>query len=228
MRYTIFIINILFLSIVGCAFQDARLNVMYAEENARKGPLSNINSINIEVGEFIDKRPEIDKVGYVRNGLGAKTASIVTIKPVPQIVREAIVSEFQKNGHIINPDNNDFIINGIITSFWFDLQMNFWTVEFMGTVNVDVNVVNGKTGNLLLTRTYQGHYNEKSSGGYKATWERVMNTALERMVQQMSTDSKLIQTLTDTSNTVQSEESEPMIQNEESDNMLGGIIGGVK
>ena len=63
----------------------------------------------------------------------------------------------------------------------------------MGTVSVDLNVIDGKTGATLLTRTYQGHYNEKSMGGLEGTWERVMNAALERMVQQMSTDNKVIQ-----------------------------------
>ncbi len=35
-----------------------------------------------------------------------------------------------------------------------------------------------------VTRSYQGHHNEKSMGGVEGTWERIMNVALERMVQQ--------------------------------------------
>ena len=73
--------------------------------------------------------------------------------------------------------------------------MNFWTIEFMGTVNVNLNLTHGKTGAVLLTAPYQGHYNEKSMGGLEGTWERVMNAALERMVSEVSTDPKLLQVL---------------------------------
>ena len=85
-------LSILVLS--GCAFTQANLNVRYAEEQARKGPLSSVKPLNIEMGEFIDKRPETDKIGYKRNGFGQQTAKIVTTTPVPQIVREAIITEF--------------------------------------------------------------------------------------------------------------------------------------
>ncbi|HKZ57794.1 MAG TPA: YajG family lipoprotein, partial [Thermodesulfovibrionales bacterium] len=117
--------------------------------------------------------------------------------PVPQIIQEAIITEFEKNGHIMFRDNRDILLSGIINSFWFDSQMNFWTVEFMGTVSIDLNVSDAKTGTVLLTRSYQGYYNEKSMGGLQGTWERIMNEALKRMVQQMSTDNKLIQIFKD-------------------------------
>jgi uncharacterized lipoprotein YajG len=187
------VIGLSIIVLSGCALTQANLNVKYAEENARKGPLSSVNPLNIEVGEFIDKRPETGKIGYKRNGFGQQTAKIVTTQPVPQIIREAISTEFIKNGHLVTNVNRNILLSGTITSFWFDYQMNFWTIEFMGTVGVDLNVIDGKSGAVLLTRAYQGHYNEKSMGGLEGTWERVMSTALERMVQQMSTDNKLIQ-----------------------------------
>lgn len=191
----VIVIGLSMLIMSGCAFTQGNLNVMYTEDNARKGPLSSVKPLNIEIGEFVDKRPETDKIGYKRNGFGQQTAKIVTIKPVPQIIREAISAEFLKNGHLLTSENKNIVIAGKITSFWFDVQMNFWTVEFMGTVSVDLDIIEGQTGTILLTRTYQGHYNEKSMGGLEGTWERVMNTALERMLQQMSTDNKLIQTI---------------------------------
>jgi curli biogenesis system outer membrane secretion channel CsgG len=190
------IIGLSILALSGCAFTQANLDIKYADASVKKGPLSSVRPLKIEVGEFTDKRSETDKIGYKRNGFGQKTANIVTTKPVPQIVREAILTEFLKNGHLSGGDKN-IILSGTITSFWFDYQINFWTVEFMGTVSVDLNVLDGKTGSVLLTRAYHGHYNEKSMGGLEGTWERVMNAALERMVQQMSTDNKLIQVLKD-------------------------------
>jgi len=169
---------------------QANLNVRYAEENAKKGPLSSVRPLHIEVGEFIDKRPETDKIGYKRGGFGEKTGKIVTTKPVPQIVREAILLEFLKNGHLIGKTDKDIILSGTITSFWFDLQY----VTGIGTISVNLNIIDGKTGATLLTRTYNGNYI-----GLPGPWDHgimnVMNVALERMVQQMGADNKLIQVL---------------------------------
>ena len=65
----------------------------------------------------------------------------------------------------------------------------------MGTVAVDLNVTDGQTGASVLARKYQGHFNEKSLGGLNATWERVVNAALALMIEEMSTDIKLLEVL---------------------------------
>ena len=108
----------------------------------------------------------------------------------------SFLAAFKKNGHFIAISKiKDISISGSITNFWFDTQMNFWTVEFMGTVSVDIKVVNGKTGDVLLTRIYQGHYNEKSMGGLEKSWEHVMNSALEKVIFEVGTDPKFIKAL---------------------------------
>ena len=179
----------------GCAFTQATLNVGYTEAMASRGPLSSIAPRRIDVGGFADKRPETNKIGYKRNGFGQKTADIVTSKPVPDIVKEALTAELKKNGHDVTTTERDLVLSGDITTFWFELQVNFATVEFFGTSAITLNVVDGRTGTTLLTRNYQGHYTEKSMGGLDATWERVMNEALQRMVREVSTDLQLIRVL---------------------------------
>lgn len=57
------------------------------------------------------------------------------------------------------------------------------------------NVVDAKTGDTIYSRAYQGNYNERSMGGLEGTWERVLTTALERMVHQVATDPRLVQAL---------------------------------
>lgn len=179
----------------GCAFTQATLNVGYTEAMANRGPLSSIAPRRIDVGAFADKRPETNKIGYKRNGFGQKTADIVTAKPVPDIVKEALIAEFKKNGHDVTTAERDLVLAGDITTFWFELQVNFATIEFFGTSAITLNVVDGRTGTTLLTRNYQGHYTEKSLGGLDATWERVMNEALQRMVREVATDLQLIRVL---------------------------------
>ncbi|MGA3115371.1 MAG: YajG family lipoprotein [Syntrophobacteraceae bacterium] len=179
----------------GCAFTQANLNVKYDSEAARVGPLASIRPVTLDVQEFVDKRPEKLRIGYKRNGFGQNTADIVTQKPVPQIVKDALMTEFIKNGHTVSATGNSLAISGEITSFWFELQVNFTTVEFMGTVEVDLNLVDPGSGAVLYSQSYQGHYNETRMGGLEGTVERVMNTALERMVRDMSTDPKLLEIL---------------------------------
>jgi uncharacterized lipoprotein YajG len=179
----------------GCAFTKATLNVGYTDANATRGPLSSVAPRRVEVGPFADTRPETERIGYKRNMYGSKTADIVTAKPVPDIVKDALVAEFRKNGHEVAAAERDLVISGDVTTFWFDFQVNFWTVEFFGTSAVTLNVIDGKTGATLLTRSYQGHYTEKSGGGLDETWERVMNEALQRMVREISTDLQLIRVL---------------------------------
>lgn len=180
----------------GCAFTKSTLNVGYTDAMATRGPLSSVSPRRIDVGAFMDKRPEIERIGYKRNMYGQKTADIVTTKPVPDIVKDALAAEFRKNGHqLTTTAERDLVISGDVTTFWFEFQVNFWTVEFFGTSAVTLNVVDGKTGTTLLTRNYQGHYTEKSGGGLDGTWERVMNEALQRMVREVSTDLQLIRVL---------------------------------
>jgi hypothetical protein len=185
---------ILWLSFGGCARTQADLNVTYDDSKVNKGPLSAIPPLRAEIGEFRDARPERNKIGDKRNRLGVKTADIVTTKPVPDIVRDALVAELSRNGHLISAEQTQVIMVGEVTAFWFDYQVNFWTIDFMGTVGLTLNVIDGRTG-AVLTRRYQGHYTEASFGGLDATWERVMNTALARVIQEIGTDPHLLQAL---------------------------------
>jgi hypothetical protein len=185
-------IAILFIS---CAYTQSDLNVAYNLDNAKRGPLSSLKALNIEIAEFMDKRPERDSIGYKRDGFGNKGGKIVTKKPVPQIVREALLAEFKKNRHrIVSSDQADVYLSGRINTFFFDMQTG-WTIEFVGMVGIDLVVTNSKTKEVLLTRTYQGSYSEKCLAGLEGTWERVMSKALERMVRQVSIDHRLVRAL---------------------------------
>jgi hypothetical protein len=179
----------------GCALTQGNLKVGYDVAKAKVGPLSSLKPLNMEIKDFADKREVRDKIGYKRNTFGQATASIVTTTPVQTIVRDAVATEFAKNGHKVVAADPDIVITGEIDSFWFDTQMNFATIEFMGTVGVTMTVTDPGTGETLYSGKSEGHYNEKSLGGLERTWERVMNTALENMIRQMGTDKAVVDCL---------------------------------
>lgn len=197
-----FLVAILPLSVALAALGGCTrtLNVGYTEPMATRGPLSSVAPRRIDVGAFADKRtfadkrPETTTIGYQRNALGHNVGDIVTSKPVPDIVREALIAEFKKNGHEITTGERDFVLSGDVTTFWFEWQYTFLADQFSGASAITLNVVDGRTGTTLLTRSYQGH-TEKSMLGRDPTWERAMNEALQRMVRDVSTDLQLIRVL---------------------------------
>jgi len=180
----------------GCAFSTANLNVSYDSAKAKVGPLSSVKPMKIVVGGFADKRSEKDKIGYVRNGFGMNTANVLTTRPVPEVVRDAVVAALSKNGHtIVTGDQKSISLSGSIERFWFESQVNFWTIEFMGTIDVELVIQDGRTGQQLFSKRYTGHHNAKMPGGYHKEMADVMNRTLENLVNQISGDPKLIETL---------------------------------
>jgi len=183
------------LAVTGCAFTKSTLDLGLEPTNTARGPLSVIPPATFAVAMLVDKRPDTDRIGYKRNGFGSRTADIVAARPVPAIVRDALAAELSANGHRVD-DAGDVVVAGDVTTFWFDTVVNFGSLEFSGLVAANLTFVDTKTGRTLVTRIYQGHYAEKTMmGGFEGTWQRIMNTALERMVREVATDPRLLAAL---------------------------------
>jgi len=191
-RLSIILVSLGFLS--GCAFGDAQLDIGYDGSKAIAGPLSKVSSQQILIREFKDERPEINMVGYKRNGYGQHTADIKPNKPVPEIVKDAISAVFIKGGHSVAQKAN-IEVSGEIKTFWFDTKTGFWTVEFMGDTAINLVVKDTDNSNIIYEKVYRGAYNEKSAGGLEKTWERVLNGALAKMAENISLDTELADAL---------------------------------
>jgi hypothetical protein len=182
------------LAAVGFAGCASTLNIAYDPSTGARSPLTVVEPRHLDVGEFVDKRPETDRIGDKRNMYGGKVGKIHTARPVPTIVRDAIVTELKRSGHLLDAPSN-LLLTGEVTAFWFDYHLHFATVDFIGRVSVVLNATDKRTGTALLTRTVSAEYTEQSWGGGEGTWERVMNTALARLVRAMSTDDELLRLL---------------------------------
>ena len=109
--------------------------------------------MDIEVGTFVDKRPKKDSIGDIRDGMGIMvTSRIQSKKPVTEVVREAFVEMLRKNGHRVVSSNQDISVSGSVTNVWIDFRTKMASVETIATVTVDLNVVDEKTGAVLLSR----------------------------------------------------------------------------
>ena len=178
----------------GCAFTDASLKVDYDESHATRGPISRTAPIAFQMSEFTDSREDTDRIGYKRNTYGAKTADITTEQPVTSIVSDALKASIKHNGHTLS-EQGEIIIRGDVTQFWFDADVDFWTVTFMGTVATTLEFVDSASQTSIYQSDYQGYYEKKAAGGLEQTWTDVMELALENMIDSIVKDPQLAKAL---------------------------------
>jgi uncharacterized lipoprotein YajG len=195
MSYLKNLIIILALAITsGCAFTDASLKVDYDEAHATRGPISKTAPLSFEVTEFADGREDTARIGYKRNGFGQKTADITTEQPVTSIVEDALRATIKHNGHSLS-DDGQIIIEGYVSEFWFDVDVEFWTIRFMGTVESKIDFVDSTTNSSIYENVYHGYYEKETAAGLEGTWTEVMELALENMIDSIVKDPELAKAL---------------------------------
>jgi uncharacterized lipoprotein YajG len=190
----VFLLAAAFALVEGCAFGTARLNVAARPGTNFKGPLSQVAPLSFDVMPLEDARSDKARIGWKKNGYGQNTADIVTTRPVTELVAEAIRAGLQQNGQTASTPAN-INISGTVTRFWFEVKPNFWTVEFTGNVECDLQFVSTRTGMTVYKSRYSGTYTDKTGGGLEATWTQVMDASLEKLVEDIVFDANLIEEL---------------------------------
>lgn len=182
------------LLIQGCAFTTARLNVAARPNAEFKGPLSQVAATKFDVQALTDARADKARIGWKKNGYGSNTADILSTRPVPELVVEAIRAGLQQNGHTVAVPG-DITVTGSVTRFWFEVKPNFWSVEFTGNVECDLQFTKAGTAQEVYKSRYSGTYTKKTGGGLEATWTEVMDASLEKLVEDIVFDANLIEAL---------------------------------
>jgi hypothetical protein len=88
-------------------------------------------------------------------------------------------------------DDGSIQIVGTVDRFWFETDMNFWTVKFIGDVQCTLDFVDAQTGQSIYKSSYAGSYAESKAGGLEQTWTIVMNKALDKLVEDIVLDDEL-------------------------------------
>jgi hypothetical protein len=190
-------IRALFIGIVittavsGCIHTN--LDIGYDSTKAKRGPLSSVKSLKVEVGDFADKRPQMDRIGCIRNDIGGPVINLSASRPVSAIIHDAVEAALNKNGHTaVTGSEKDITMSGSIETFWFESQTNLSTIELMGTIDINLTVRDGCTDQVLFSKRYSGHHNIALLSGYKNDRADVMNAALAKLIFQIVCDPKLI------------------------------------
>jgi uncharacterized lipoprotein YajG len=184
------------LLVQACAFTDATLKVEHDEEANIIGPLSDTKGISFSPPQLEDARLDKARIGWKKNGFGTNTADITSEEPVDVIVENAIIDAIKDNGHSIEDDGR-VRISGTVDRFWFDTDMNFATIEFIGDIQSTLEFVDAKTNTTFYKSTYSGNFKEKTAAGYVKTWTEVMGKTLDNLIEDVVFDEDLSEALED-------------------------------
>jgi Uncharacterized lipoprotein len=173
------------LAVVGCARRT--VDVGYQETAVNRALLSSVAPRRIVVAPVTDRRAERSRIGIEM----PKGKPIVTARPVPDIVRDALVVELKKNGHDVVTGPGDVVVSANVEEFWLDTVGRAAKTQYVGRVAIAVAIADGQSGDALMTRRYVGIRRRSGEADSKETWREVMETALARTIHDVATDPDL-------------------------------------
>ena len=183
--------NLLLISAIlmmqACAFTDSTLKVSHHEEANITGPISEADGIAFSAPQLEDARLDKARIGWKKNGYGAQTAEIDSEQPVDVIVENAITDAIKDNGHLVVEDGQ-VKISGTVDRFWFDTDVNFWTIEFIGDIQCTLEFIDSATNTSIYRSTYSGTYKDKTAGGLEKTWTEVMSKTVDKLIEDIVFD----------------------------------------
>lgn len=172
----------------GCVFVDTHLNIAYDPIKAEKSALSSAPSLKVEVEEFKDDRSE-NVLAYKNL---AETGAVLTQKPMPEVLRSALLALLKKNGHATDPSAPQLIIGGEVKKMTMGFLPGVMTTEAVGNMVVRLNV-KASNGKVIFTREYQGEYHQRTAYATMKVWEQVFNGALEDLMHNIAADKGLLE-----------------------------------
>jgi uncharacterized lipoprotein YajG len=179
-----------------CAFTDATLKVEHDSNADITGPLSEAKGIDFSSPQLEDARQDKARIGWKKNGFGANTADITSEEDVDVILENAIIDAIKDNSHSVT-DNGSVAVSGTVDRFWFETDVNVWSIEFIGDIQATLKFVDTSTGSTIYESSYSGNYKEKTAAGYVKTWTEVMGKALDNFIEDIVFDEDLSEALSD-------------------------------
>ena len=171
----------------GCA-RPSGLDVRYPEAGANRAMLASVERRRVEIKPVTDGRVDTTRIGSKPD----KGGDLVTSRPVADIVHEALAVEIGKNGHAVVVERSDVILAADVEEFWLDVVRGYTTTQYVGKVVIAVAVLDGRTGDGILTRRYIGVRRRQVDRVSDDTAREVMDAALARSIRDLATDPALV------------------------------------
>lgn len=171
-----------------------RLDLAGYEAAARRSPVGELAPTVFELAEFEDERSDLLRVGYQKNAYGMNMFDVLTVRPVPEIFRDALAARLRANGHRVD-DAGRFRIEAAVTFFWVEMQPALMGVTAVSTAACKLKIVDREAQRPIHEQTYTGHYTRPGSSAFQGAYRDALGTALDRMIQQIGQDPALIAAL---------------------------------
>jgi uncharacterized lipoprotein YajG len=185
-----FVILAAILMVQACALTDATLKVEHDTAVNITGPISEAGGVAFLTPQLEDGRVDKARIGWKKNAYGSNLGEITSEQPVDVIVENAITDAFRDNGHSV-ADDGKVRITGTVERFWFDTDINFWSVEFIGDIQCTLDFIDVASNTSIYTSSYSGNYKEKTGAGYVKTWTEVMSKAIDKLIEDIVFDEDL-------------------------------------
>ncbi len=181
------------LCLSGCALTDASLDVGHDEEIVQSGPISDVQTLTFVPSGLIDNRDDKDRIGYKTNGFGMKTADITSDEPVEDIIMGAIIHAAESNGHVVGDAGVG--VSGSVNQFWVGTDTNFWSVDVIGDIEVNLVFTDTASGSLLYERTYTGNFSDGRQVVTEAAYNEAISGAVQSLIDEIVFDEDLAEAL---------------------------------
>lgn len=186
-----FILALAFLT-TGCG----ALKVSPAYTATQKGPLSEVPASRVNL-QLSDERASAERVevGRLYNAFGGVARTFESTEPVPDVVRNAIKSELEMNGHkVVAPSENpDVQLNVSVKRFFYECKPKMWDVEVVMTAITDVQVVRGGKNSPPIT--ISGTHRDSRQMVTPGAHVKIINKGLAEFARNVALDPALSENL---------------------------------
>ena len=182
-------LGVVVVALAACA--GPTVDVGYPDAAANRALLAAVAPRKIVVPAVTDRRADTGRIGVEP----VEGKSIATARPVPDIIRDAVVLELTKNGHEVVASAGDAVVAVDVEEFWLDAVGRAAPTQYVGRVAIALLVADGRTGDRLLSRRYIGISRRTAAPEAQDAWRQVMDTALARTVHDVATDPEVARTV---------------------------------
>jgi hypothetical protein len=179
----------------GCG-GTSTLKLGYKPSEGEKGLLASLPSKTVKVLPFSDKRqPQMEsiKIGSREAAFAVPMGEVYAERPVFEIVRDAVQTEFARNGHLVVGDNESVSIRGEIRAFSVGTSVTLVYWDVIGNVSFTLEAKKAGDAPAVTMGPFEGKQVERTYVYPTAEiMERVTGGALDNAVRKMGSDAALI------------------------------------
>jgi uncharacterized lipoprotein YajG len=156
-----------------------------------KGPLADLPSVTVGL-KVTDQRPDAERqvVGHLYNNFGGLAVTFIATNPIPQVIFDAIQSDFEVNGHHVVPAGQPAQANMEVTlkRFFYECKPHMWDVEVVTSVQTDVKVERPPGGATPSQFELSSTFRKSRQIVGRGSHEKLINQGLEEYLRILGLD----------------------------------------